>query len=113
MRIVDHSFNTSNPSEFFPLIQNRCSELPNNAKTMSFFLYQGVDPREYFKVEFLLNDLGLVCRWFYHGYYFDASGVRQQTFNEFNFEPVFLGELISYISGDIQRGMQEWLTLKS
>ena len=113
MRIVDHSFTTSNPNELFPLIQNRCSDLPNNARKISFFLYQGVDTREFFKVEFLLNDLGLVYRWFYHGYYFDESGGSQQTFNEFNFEPVLLGELISHISGDIQLGMQEWLTLKS
>lgn len=95
------------------MIQSRCFELPNNARTMSFFLYQGVEPREYFKVEFLLNDLGLVYRWFYHGYYFDESGGSQQTFNEFNFEPVFLNEVISHISGDIRLGMQEWLTLNS
>lgn len=69
--------------------------------------------REYFKVEFLLDDLELMYRWFYHGFYFDESGGSQQTFNEFNFEPVFLGELISHISGDILLGMQEWLTLNS
>jgi hypothetical protein len=80
---------------------------------MSFFLYQGVDPREYFKVEFILNDLGLVERWFYHGYYFDEEGAIQQTFNDFNFDPIFLSELIAQISSDIRIAMQEWLALKS
>ncbi|WP_111672823.1 hypothetical protein [Algoriphagus litoralis] len=112
MRIVDHSFSTNNPEELLPLIQNRCHDLPHNARKMTFFLYQSGDLKENFKVEFLLNGLGLVYRWFYHGYYYDENGVLQQTFNDFSVDPISLSELLRFTEKDIDYAMSEWLELR-
>lgn len=112
MRDMNYSFNTSNSKEFLPLIETHSREIPINAQSMTFFLYDGIEPREYFKVEFILGGLGLVNRWFYHGYYYDENGVLQQTFNDFSVDPISLSELLRFTEKDIDCAMSEWLELR-
>ncbi|WP_026952192.1 hypothetical protein [Algoriphagus mannitolivorans] len=112
MRDRKYSFTTANSRDLIPLIGTHSREIPNDAQSMTFFLYDGIEPREYFKVEFILGGLGLVNRWFYHGYYFDENGVLQQTFNDFIVEPLSLSELFRLTDTDIHSAMSEWLELK-
>lgn len=112
MRDMKYSFNTSNSKEFLPLIGTHSREIPNNTQSMTFFLYDGVNPLEFFKVEFILGGLGLVNRWFYHGYYYDENSVLQQTFNDFSVDLISLSELFRFIEKDIHFAMSEWLELK-
>lgn len=112
MRDRKYSFTTANSRELLPLIGTHSRDIPNDAQTMDFNLYLVVDPREYFKVEFIFGGLGLVNRWFYHGYYFDENGVLQQTFNDFNVEPISLVDLTRFVRNDIDYGMSEWIGLK-
>ncbi|WP_192350334.1 hypothetical protein [Algoriphagus sp. Y33] len=112
MRDTKYSFNTAIQEEFIPLIRTHSHRVFEKAQSVIFYLYQGIDPRVHFKVEFVIGELGFVQRWFYHGYYLDENGGMQQTFNDFEIDPISLEVLILHISGDIEFAVNEWIDFK-
>lgn len=55
---VEHTYLIHDPTKFISLILTQSFHVPLNAESMKFWLTDSKDPREGFKVRFIINRMG-------------------------------------------------------